>query len=163
MAGSADLNKIVPSIRLLISQGWNMVMLTDFKGELKEDIPDIPFFFKVFPHSLEEVTACAVSGATDVYIVEELGFRLADLKKIKDIYKINYRVFPNIAQCSKLAKGFIPSMSKFWIRPEDTSIYENYIDVFEILGGEDNSRLSVVYEIYKQEQWLGDLNTIILD
>lgn len=163
VAGSVNLNKIVPSIRLLISQGWNTVILTDFEAELKEDIPDIPFFFKVFPHSLEEVTACAVSGATDVYIVEELGFRLADLKKIKEKFNIKYRVFPNIAQSSKLAKNFIPSISKFWIRPEDTPLYEDYIDVFEILGGEDNSRLSVIYEIYKQEQWLGNLNNIILD
>ena len=55
-------------------------------------------------------------------------------------------------------------MERFWIRPEDTELYEPYVDIFEILPGQnDTSRLSVIYEIYRDRQWLGNLNDIILD
>jgi hypothetical protein len=40
-------------------------------------------------------------------------------------------------------------------------MYEKYIDVMEFAGPLD--RLSVVYEIYKQRQWLGNIKDLILD
>ena len=95
-----------------------------------------------------------------IYIVEELAFNLKALKYLKDKYNLEYRVFPDIAQSTKGTGNYIDPLCKFFIRPEDTEIYEDYIDVFEFYHvGE---QLSVIYEVYKKQQWLGDLNDIII-
>jgi hypothetical protein len=73
---------------------------------------------------------------------------------------MKFRVFPDIAQVPKGSEKYINPLAKFFIRPEDVSLYEDYVDLFEIYHQGD--RTSVVYEIYKQEQWLGNLNQIIL-
>ena len=160
---NSNLEKIIPSIRFLRANGWNIFLLISYDRNFIKNINDIPFFFKEFPKTIEEVVSFILAGASEIYITENLGFRMKDLKQIKDKFGIKFRTFPNIAQCSHYAKAWISSMQKFFIRPEDIEIYASYIDTFEILGGIDNSRLSVAYEIYKQEQWLGNLNDLILD
>jgi hypothetical protein len=66
-----------------------------------------------------------------------------------------------VAQSSgKGLSGVIPAINQFFIRPEDTETYEPFVDVFELWG--DSSRLSVTYEIYKQQQWLGDIQDLII-
>ena len=47
----------------------------------------------------------------------------------------------------------------FYIRPEDVSVYEPYVDYFEFFGKLD--RQAVLYKIYKEGQWLGSLNELI--
>ena len=155
------IEKILPAIKYLIAEGWNISIL--IKQGQEEGIENVPYFFANYPRNLEEVEAQIMAGATDIYVTESLGFYMKDLKAIKDKFGIQLRVIPNIAQCVPTARPYMSPMKKFWIRPEDTEIYEDYIDVFELMGGEDNSRLSVIYEVYKQQQWLGTLNDIILD
>jgi hypothetical protein len=152
-------------IKMLIHDGWNIALqifrIDDVIEAAKEQ--EIPFFFMEYPRTMEEVYGFAKMGVTDIYIIEELGFRMKDLQGIKDKFGVQFRVRPNIAQCAPEAREIIDPMKKFFVRPEDIEIYEPYIDICELYGGENNSRLSVVYEIYKQEQWLGNLNDLIVD
>lgn len=154
----------IPGIQKLRNDGWNIAIRLSRWAYEHTDIPtDIPFFFEEYPRNLEEIYADAESGVSDIYITESLGFCMKAVKAIKERYEVQIRVIPNIAQCSPTARTLISPMKKFWIRPEDTELYEGYIDVFELAGGIDDSRLSVVYEIYKQQQWMGNLNDLILD
>lgn len=150
-------------IAKLIQDGYNMTAMIpedeDIIKECKED--NVPFFFQKFATNIETAYTMAERGVSDVYVAEELGFRIKDLQYIRFNYNIKLRVFPNIAQSAK--NSVVDPMQRFWIRPEDTELYEDYVDVFELLSGEDTSRLSVVYEIYRQRQWLGNLNDLILD
>lgn len=159
------LEKIIPSIQMLRHDNWNIAVATFAFKELADILKEneIPYFFVNHAKTIEDIYIFAEMGATDVYVVESLGFNMKDIKEVKDIYNLQIRVFPNIAQCGKGGNKIVPPLTKFWIRPEDTELYEEYVDVFEILGGIDNSRLSVIYEIYQQRQWLGDLGTLILD
>ena len=152
---------IIPYINKLIKDGYN-IALKIYKDQY-EDCKDIniPFFFNAFCHTLEEIYMQCKQGVSDIYIVEELGFHIKDLQYFRQKYKVKFRIFPNIAQ--SINNTFINTIECFFVRPEDTEIYEPYIDTFELLGGEDESRLSVIYEIYKGEQWLGDLGDLILD
>ncbi len=98
-------------------------------------------------------------GVTDIYIVEGLGFELEEIKKFLDKYenKPQIRVFPNVAQSSF---DNIDGLRKFWIRPEDTKYYEDYIDIYEFFG--ENSKQKIYYDIYfKDKQWFGSLKEII--
>lgn len=156
-----DIQKTIPIISKLKKDGFNIAV----KVTRDQDINllknnNIPFFFTHYANSMEQAYIQAEAGASDVYVAEELGFRIKDLQKLKEKYGIKLRVLPNIAQVSKGGKGYVSPLEQFWIRPEDTEIYEPYIDVFEIWG---INRLSIVYEIYKQQQWLGELEDIILD
>lgn len=154
----------IPSIQKLRNDGWNITIRLSRWAYEHTNIPtDIPFFFEEYPCNFEEVYADAESGVSDIYITESLGFCMKAVKAIKERYEVQIRAIPNIAQCSPTARTLISPMKKFWIRPEDTELYEGYIDIFELAGGVDDSRLSVVYEIYKQQQWMGNLNDLIMD
>ena len=117
---------------------------------------DIPFFFDYGIDSLDELVWQIHLGVSDIYIVNELGFSIT---KIKEAYedKVNIRVFPNVAQGGN---ENIDGFNKFFIRPEDVGIYENYVDIFEF-GGELDQQ-PIIYKIYKDERWLGNLNEIII-
>ena len=156
-----DLSKIIPMIAKVRNDGFNVSL----KISKDQDYSilydnDIPFFLINFAHTMEQAYIHAEMGVTDIYVVEALGFRMEDLLKLKQKYGVKIRVLPNIAQTITGGKEFISPMQQFWIRPEDTDIYEEYIDVFEIWGTE---KLSVLFEIYKQKQWLGNVENIILD
>lgn len=95
---------------------------------------------------------------SDLYIAGTLCFELDKVKstvcqKNKDI---KIRVFPNLAQ----AHAEIDDLKKFFIRPEDISYYEPYVDVYEFI---DQPGLNVIYRVYAiNHRWIGDLNEIIL-
>ena len=157
------ISAVIIYLTKLIHDGYNIAAIILDKPEIIKQFKEanIPFFFAKHASNLETVYAMAQQGVSDIYIVEELGFRVKDLQYIRTHFNVKLRVFPNIAQSAK--NQVINGMERFWIRPEDTELYEPYIDVFELLSGEDTSRLSVVYEIYRQRQWLGKLNDLILD
>ena len=121
----------------------------------------IPFFFNAFCNSWDSLYAYGMMGVSDVYITEELCFNIKEVKTFCRFHNnIKVRVFPNVAQVSgKSTAAVIPDMKKFFIRPEDIGMYESYVDICELWG--PLNRQSVLYEIYKSEQWLGDLRDII--
>jgi len=164
MTGEDVIMAAVPSIEKLRHDGWNIAMKISFSDYEHLYLPlGVPYFFMEYPRNLEEVYTQAECGVSDIYITESLGFCMKAIKSIKEYYNVQIRVIPNIAQCTPAARNIISPMQKFFIRPEDTEMYEGYIDVFELAGGADNTRLSVVYDIYKQQQWMGNLNDLILD
>ena len=120
----------------------------------------IPFFFSAFCNSWDSLYAYSLLGVSDVYVTEELCFSLKEVKAFCEPRRIKIRVFPNVAQVSgKRTSEVIPDIRKFFIRPEDIPAYEDYVDICELWCPLDKQ--SVMYEIYKGEQWLGDLNEII--
>lgn len=95
-------------------------------------------------------------GVTDVCIAEQLGFELPSVKKVCATYGATVRAFPNVAQASVNSSD---SLKKFFIRPEDTDYYGQYIDILEFWGPED--RQATYRKIYEQREWFGDLKEII--
>ena len=116
---------------------------------------EIPVFFSTLVHSWDVLTGLADMGVSDIYIVEELGFELASAAAVLHERGIQIRCYPNVAQS---AHPDVPDIKKFFIRPEDVELYEQYVDVFEFYG--DNNNL--YYKIYaKDKKWFGDLSEII--
>lgn len=121
---------------------------------------NIPFFFSAFCNNWDSLYAYSLLGVSDVYVTEELCFNLKDVRAFCEPRRIKVRVFPNVAQVSgKNTSNTIPDIQKFFIRPEDIPVYEDYVDICELWCALDKQ--SVLYEIYKSEQWLGDLKEII--
>lgn len=122
---------------------------------------EIDFMFANFANNYDTFYSMIDLGAEDIYITETLCFDLKNLQDARDKYGINLRVIPDVAQYARGTGRIIPQISKFFIRPEDIEKYDEYVDVIEIYRRDD--RQSVIYEIYKNQQWLGKLNEIILD
>lgn len=130
----------------------------DFIGLLNDN--DIQFMFWNMAGDRDILTAMLNYNITDIYIVEDLAFNLKDISEyLKG--KVSIRVFPDIAQYKRGAGDEISDLTKFFIRPEDVELYEEYVDVLEIFRLD--IRQSTVYEVYKQEQWLGALDFLIMD
>ena len=118
---------------------------------------EIPVFFSTMVHSWDVLTGLVNMGVSDIYIVEELGFELVSVAAVLHERGIQIRCYPNVAQS---AHPDVPDIKKFFIRPEDVELYEQYVDVFEFYG--DNNNL--YYKIYaKDKKWFGDLSEIIFN
>lgn len=131
---------------------------TKWYNEYKEKFPNSKVFFSTPVTNWDTLLFFNNLDITDIYIAEELGF---ELKQIKNIIKntIQIRVFPNVAQAARQETSGI---FKFWIRPEDRDFYEKYVDVYEFFGAEEKQ--NIYYNIYKYDtKWLGNLNELIID
>lgn len=128
----------------------------EFCKECKE--LGIKFYYNIYVNNWDSLLALKELGVSDIIIVEELGFELDKIKKILD--NINIRCFPNVAQKNKEFEYDL-GIKTFFIRPEDLNIYSEYIDIIEFYGKED--REDILFDIYKEEKWLGKLNEIIID
>lgn len=118
---------------------------------------DIPYFFNSRVDTVDEFIYYRDKGASDIYVVNALGFSVKDLKLISE--GVNIRVFANVAQTSCPENG--SDITAFFIRPEDVKYYEGYVDVIDFFG--PDNRASVLYEIYAINQsWAGKLNDLIL-
>jgi len=116
----------------------------------------IPFFLNKLANTWDIFTELIELGVSDIYITEELGFELDKIATIAHKKGIQIRAFPNICQSGSVS---MPSLKSFFIRPEDVSIYESYIDVLEFFGNEEKQ--SILYKIYKDKKWFGKLKEII--
>jgi hypothetical protein len=156
------IENIIPYLNALKEKHPNIVVQLDFFMQkdwiqiLKDN--DIPIMFSNFVNNYDLLYTLLKYNPTDVYIIEELGFKLKTLQFLKDA-GIKVRCFPDVCQSSRGTSQEIPAIQKFWIRPEDTEEYEPYVDIFEIFNLTDQQ--SVVYEVYKDRLWLGDLKNLL--
>lgn len=120
----------------------------------------IDWFFANGCFTWDMLKECADYGVSDVYIIDELGFDIKNVKSFCDKHGIKVRVYPNIAQTSALLLT-IGSYTSFFIRPEDVEVYEDYVDVLEFFGAREKE--GVLYEIYSDGEWRSDLELLILN
>lgn len=158
------IEKCIPFLNKLKTVHSNFIVQIDFIYQksyinLLQD-NEIKFMFCNFAKTKEEFYSMLKLGAEDIYIVEELAFNLKSLKPIAEKYNVNIRVFPDVAQFTLGTREAVPAISTFFIRPEDIELYEEYVDIIEFFHQDD--KLSTIYKIYKEQQWLGPLETIIL-
>jgi hypothetical protein len=133
----------------------------DSEVQLMKD-NNIPFMAAyTYCKSLDMVYAMKEYGVSEILVAEGLAFNLSVVRKVLEGTDIKIRIIPNVAQCAVGTKHKVPTIHKFWVRPEDTEFYEPDVDTFEIYNEDD--RISVVYEIYKSRVWKGNLKELILD
>ena len=116
----------------------------------------LPFFFMNFATTIDQLYGFKSYNPTDIYVCEELGFFIDKVAEILHKDNIKVRVFPNICQSSFPET---PSIQTFFIRPDDIPAYEDYVDVFELVS--DRERQAVIFKVYKQHKWFGEVGEII--
>ena len=119
---------------------------------------NIPFFFIEGASCLDDLANQIQLGVSDVYIINELGFNLEKISKLFHKNNVQVRVYPNVAQSG--SKLNMNTFQQFYIRPDAVQLYEEFVDVFEFFGPLDKQ--PVLYDIYYDERWLGNLNEVIL-
>ena len=125
-----------------------------FYRALKEQ--HVYFYTNYYARDWEDIHYLIQLGVSEIYITEALGFDLERVSKFLHQDGKQIRVFPNVAQVKR--EDVISDIKAFFIRPEDLSVYEKYIDTIEFWG----DKPEVLYEIYAQDKhWYGDLSEII--
>lgn len=119
---------------------------------------NIPFFFIDGVNSLDDLVGQIRLGVSDVYILNELCFNLDKISKLCHDNNVLVRVYPNVAQSA--SKFPVDNFTKFFIRPDDIMFYKDYIDVIEFYG--QLNKQPVLYDIYRDERWLDNLDNIII-
>ena len=92
----------------------------------------------------------------EVYITNILCFSIDRLKKVCG--DVGIRMYANWAQA---AWDGIPAIKKFFIRPEDASLYRSGGDVSIEFKGDEKIQ-DLMYEVYDRGYWYGDLSEIII-
>ena len=125
-----------------------------FYQALKEQ--GIYFYSDWYAKDWEDIYYLLSLGVSEMYITEALGFDLERVANYLHKQGVQIRAFPNVAQVKK--EDIIPDIKAFFIRPEDLSLYEKYIDTIEFWG----DKPEIFYEIYaKDKHWYGELSEII--
>ena len=121
---------------------------------------NIPFFFDMLVGDWDILQSLIQFYPTEMYIVNSLGFDLPMVASILHHEDINIRIYPNIAQSTVPDS---PSMTKFFVRPDDVDYYEDYVDTMEFLVNvNDNQLKEIYYCIYAEDMmWEGPLEVII--
>lgn len=125
----------------------------------------IPFFFQATVTDFEELHTCCLLNVTDVIIGGDLGFNLEKVKNVVNSYdnSINIRVFPNICNTNTFIDFTkVKTLYSFFIRPEDTDVYKEFIDVYDLTYQSEVQ--DTYYKIYAiDKKWYGDLKEMILN
>ena len=166
LSGAGSAEDILPYLNKLKTIHNNFMVQINFYHPYRDELIDIlndneiGFMFENPAVDYETFYTMVMLGAEDVYVAENLGFYLKDLQFARDYYGVRIRVFPDIVQWTQGCIEVTHPAANFFIRPEDTELYEKYVDVFEFYTVE---KASVKYEVYKKQQWLGDLKDLIGD
>lgn len=159
-----DVEKSIPFLSLVKQKHNNMMVQIQFSGIAEEAdklrFADIPFMFTNYCRTCDEIKVFKEFGTEEVYVVEDLGFNIKKLQYFRED-GLKIRLIPDIAQGIPSVNKYVEGITKFWIRPEDINLYEKYVDTMELMRMDD--RLSITYELYKQEYWKGQLNLLIMD
>ena len=93
---------------------------------------------------------------SEIYVTNLLGFCLFDVRRaLPD--EIGVRVICNRAQSAWEGSSDI---TKFFIRPDDTDVYEEYVAGFDFVG--DSAIQDIMYKVYSRGYWYGNLDEIII-
>lgn len=119
---------------------------------------NIPYFTGDLATNFSQLNYLLNLGVSDVYVGENICFEIPAVKQLCEKYGARVRAYPNVAQ-SEIRNA--DAITKFFIRPQDVEVYEDYIDVFEFWGPLD--RQNTLRVIYTKRNWMAPLRDIILD
>lgn len=119
---------------------------------------NLKFYYDKYINSWDALYSFVNMGVSDVYITEELGFELDKVSSFCHSKGVKVRAFPNVCQNGWIG---VPDIKGFFIRPEDVSLYEPYIDTLEFYKSKKS--LGTLYRVYaKEKKWFGQLKELIL-
>lgn len=119
---------------------------------------NIPFFRESPCLNWEELNFLVAKGVSDINISGPLGFELSKVKRVLDISgrKVQVRATANLVVNESV---YTDTLVGFYIRPEDVSVYEGYIDVLEFEGLEHQDTFYTIYA--EKGAFIGNLNQCI--
>lgn len=116
---------------------------------------NIPYFWKFPATSFYELQGLKEIGVCQVLIDAPLFFLM---KRVKN-FGIPVRVIPNVAYDSYIPRE--NGIHGTWIRPQDTDLYEEYVDTFEFRA-EKLVQQEALFDIYaKEKEWFNPMNLLI--
>ncbi len=139
----------------ILSKGKLIICLSDTKEINQCKKLGIPYYLGYPIASFYDLQAVIALGVEYVRLDAPLFFKLDQIKNLD----IKIRAVPNIAYLAYLHRE--NGVCGTWIRPEDISLYEDYIDVIEFEDA-DQKKEQALYRIYMEEKaWSGNLDMII--
>lgn len=115
----------------------------------------VPYFFSTPISTFDQLHYYIDKGVSDVILESDICFSLKCAKTICSNHGVKIRIDPRRASSS--APSYDP-LTHFFIRPEDLSALDNYIDVIFF----DTINQDIYYNIYfKDKEWFGDLQDLI--
>lgn len=119
---------------------------------------NIPFYFTLGVDTWSQLRAINDLRAKAIYLDAPLFF---DMDRVKKFAPANLQIRCIVNICYRDGLPRTDGVTGVWIRPEDLSLYDNYIDVIEF-NSDKIRKEEALYRIYaEQHAWPGPLKNII--
>lgn len=118
---------------------------------------NILFYFAYPITSYDELNVALSLGSYYVRLGAPLFFDLDNVKKYFPEARI--RAIPNVAYDDAYPRE--NGVAGTWIRPEDITIYEDYIDAIEFNDADLAKERALIRIYWTEREWPGDLRTLI--
>lgn len=105
----------------------------------------------------ETVVSLVNLGVSDIYVDSSIAFSMHNIKKLCNEHGIKIRVSPTVSPNSSIM-GMNPN--SFFIRPEDLSIYEKYVDIVDFRVP-DQTKEDTLFDIYKRGTFYYNLKDLL--
>lgn len=116
---------------------------------------DIKFYYGYPVNSFYELNALVLCGVCYVRVAPPLSHSLDKVAR----FNIPVRAVPNVCY-----QGYLPHENGIhgqWIRPEDLTLYNKYIDIIEFEDCDRIEKEQALYRIYMEEhEWPGDFDML---
>lgn len=98
-------------------------------------------------------------GVSDVYIMEDLWYRMPQVRKLCDAHSIQIRLVANMIPSLSVYRGTDPTAPFF--TPESFDALSKYVDVIEFETYNSWNRFDTLYRIwFKHKRWRGNVKDI---
>ena len=142
----------------ILGQGRFILGLTLTNEMIEAESRGYNFYYLAAVRTFQELNELRDFGVCRIRLGAPLFFQMDIVRKVYSgpIYAIaNMASNDSIFEHSNGVTGL-------WIRPEDVSIYEPYIDLIEFIG--DQKQEQALYRIYaEQHTWPGELSMVVQD
>lgn len=118
-----------------------------------------PMYHRTPAHSFQELRDMVNAGMTEVILGAPIFFSMEKVKR--NFPNVRVRAFANVA----LLEGSLSNNNGVcgtWIRPEDVSLYEPYVNTIEFYGNVKEEQ--ALFRIYaQQKEWSRELRWLVKD
>ena len=142
----------------ILSKGKFILGLTMMNEMIEARANNYKFYYLSAIRTFQELNEVVDFGVCRIRLGAPLFFQL---DKVRKIYSGPIYAIANMASNDSIF-GSTDGVCGLWIRPEDISTYEPYIELIEFIGNQKQEQ--ALYRIYaEQHTWSGELGLLVQD
>lgn len=156
-----DFNILQQQIKVLRQRGIDFTVACKTLKDLDKVLNSAAPAYLDFPIAEWELLRNMINrGVSDIWIDGALCFTADGLKSLIADKDIRVRMTPHMSSSASFSPGGRTNAYSAFVRPEDTDLYENFIDIFDFKTDNKDTE-KTLYNIYKRKYYNYNLQDLV--